>query len=619
MNSGAAHRPWTAAEVAAAGRTPDQVHMAGNRLYWTESRPDEGGRVSLMQARPGTTPIEILPAPFSARSRLLEYGGGAFAVGSGALWFVNDPGQDLYRLDLADGAVPQRIWTAGCDRFGDLNWDAAHARLLAVREAADGRLSLVAFDADGLTELAAGADFYANPRVSADGHALLFIAWDAPHMPWDAAALYRAVLVDGRPQDVRRIAGGPDRSVCQAEFDARGDIVLLGETDGWWTPLRWHDGAPHRLWSEPVECGFPRWQAGMRQLALLNDGRIVWIATRQGRRQLMLFEPARATVVALDLPWTEYASLTASGQTLACIAAAPDRRWEVMTLSLDPVRTTVCSDAPPLPAGRWISRPQWLAFRSGEREAYGHFYAPSPRGEDTGALPPLLVRGHGGPTSRAVTAMEPRTQFWTSRGFAVLDVDYRGSTGYGQAYRQALDGRWGEADVADCVAGADFLVATGAVDGGRCVISGSSAGGLTVLGALAFHERFAAGGCYYGIGDLAALAQDTHKFEAHYLDRLVGPWPAAEAIYRARSPRFHADRVRAPVIFFQGAEDRVVPPAQCREMARLLRENGVAAEYHEFPGEGHGFRRAETVIACLEAEAAFYARILSGKHASAAL
>ncbi|HMM45138.1 MAG TPA: prolyl oligopeptidase family serine peptidase [Candidatus Macondimonas sp.] len=613
MNGAVTCRPWTATEVASAGRTPDQVHRSGDRLYWSESRPDEGGRVSLMQARPGETPVEILPAPFSARSRLLEYGGGAFAVGGGALWFVSDPGQDLYRLDLADGAVPQRIWTGGPDRFGDLYWDAAHARLLAVREAADGRLSLVAVDTGGLTELAAGADFYANPRVSVDGRALLFIAWDAPHMPWDAAALYRAILVGGRPCDVQRIAGGPGRSVCQAEFDARGDIVLLGETDGWWTPLRWHDGALHRLWPEPVDCGFPRWQAGMRQLALLDDGRIVWVATSRGQRQLMVFEPIAATVAALDLPWTEYAGLTAWGLQLACIAAAPDRRWEVIALSLDPARSTVCSDAPPLPAGVCVSSPQWLAFRSGEGEAYGHFYAPAPRRGDTGALPPLLVRGHGGPTSRATTALEPRTQFWTSRGFAVLDVDYRGSTGYGQAYRQALDGRWGEADVADCVAGADFLVATGAVDGARCVISGSSAGGLTVLGALAFHERFAAGGCYYGIGDLAALAQDTHKFEAHYLDSLVGPWPAAEAIYRARSPRFHAGRIRAPVIFFQGAEDRVVPPAQCREMARLLRENGIAADYHEFPGEGHGFRRAETVIACLEAEAAFYARVLSSK------
>ncbi|MGB7290394.1 MAG: prolyl oligopeptidase family serine peptidase, partial [Candidatus Macondimonas sp.] len=228
-----------------------------------------------------------------------------------------------------------------------------------------------------------------------------------------------------------------------------------------------------------------------------------------------------------------------------------------------------------------------------------------------GTLPPLMVRGHGGPTSRAVTALEPRIQFWTSRGFAVLDVDYRGSTGYGQAYRQALDGRWGEADVTDCVAGARHLASTGHVDGARCVISGSSAGGYTVLCALAFHRLFAAGACYYGIGDLAALAQDTHKFEAHYLDSRVGPWPAAAAVYQARSPRWHARQITAPVIFFQGLEDRVVPPAQCRDMVQALREKGIDTECHEFPGEGHGFRRAETIAACLTAEVAFYASLFA--------
>jgi dipeptidyl aminopeptidase/acylaminoacyl peptidase len=348
----------------------------------------------------------------------------------------------------------------------------------------------------------------------------------------------------------------------------------------------------------------------MRQLAVLEDGRIAWIATRHGQRQLLLFDPVRSSVSPLDLPWTEYASLSGAGDRLACIAAAPDRRPAVIDITFDPVQATTHSQEPMLSGGVWISRPQWLTFPNGEGEAFGHYYPPRPSGENISARPPLLVRGHGGPTSRAITALEPRIQFWTSRGYAVLDVDYRGSTGYGQSYRRALDGRWGEADITDCVAGADFLAATGRIDGRRCVISGSSAGGLTVLGALVFHDRFAAGACYYGIGDLAALAQDTHKFEAHYLDSLVGPWPAAAALYRARSPCFHVQRITAPVIFFQGLDDRVVPPAQCREMFGLLRENGIAAQYHEFAGEGHGFRRAETIAACLAAEADFYAHVL---------
>lgn len=609
-------RVWMPEDVARAGCTPDQVGWLGDRLFWSESRPHQSGRTTVMSAATGAAAAECLPAPFSARSRLLEYGGGAFTLGGGALWFVNDPGQDLYRIDPFDAGRAQRVWQAGTDRFGDLQWDAAHHRLLAVREQVDGRLSIVALGRHGLETLASGADFYANPRVSADGHTLIFIAWDMPHMPWESAALYRADLVDGMPRQVRQIAGGPDRSVCQAEFDTQGGVVLLGEVNGWWNPLRWHDGALHNLWARPIECGFPRWQADMRQLAILEDGRVAWIATQQGQRRLLLLDPATAAATPLDLPWTEYASLSGMGDRLACVAAAPDRRPEVIRISLDPASATACSSAPALPPGIPVSRPQWLAFPSGEGEAFGHYYLPPPGSPSAGNPPPLLVRGHGGPTSRAVTALEPRTQFWTSRGYAVLDVDYRGSTGYGQAYRKALDGRWGEADVADCVAGADFLVSTGRVDGRRCVITGSSAGGLTVLGALAFHDRFAAGGCYYGIGDLAALAHDTHKFEARYLDSLVGPWPDAEPVYRARSPQYHAGKIKAPVIFFQGLEDRVVPPAQCRAMVCALRDNGVEAVYHEFAGEGHGFRRAETVIACLTAEAAFYARLLATDRAA---
>lgn len=602
-------RPWTPEDVARAGRTPDQVQLVGKRVFWSESRPAEGGRVSLLSAEPGRAPVECVPTPFSARSRLLEYGGGAFTVGGGGLWFVNDPGQDIYRIDLmASEGRPMQVWTAAGDRFGDLQWDAVHGRLLAVREEAGGRISVVALGPHGLQELASGADFYANPRVSPDGRWLLYLAWNAPHMPWDSAALYRTALVEGRAQAIEHLVGGLGRAVCQAEFDAHGGIVLLGEVDGWWNPLRWLAGSLHNLWPQPVDCGFPRWQANMRQLAALDDGRVAWVVTRRGQRQLMLLDHHGA--MALDLPWTEYASLVSAGTMLACVAAAPDRRPEVVHLTLDPPRATVCSMPEPMPAGVGISLPQWLVFPSGEGESFGHYYPPLSGGNPTGTLPPLMVRGHGGPTSRAVTALEPRIQFWTSRGFAVLDVDYRGSTGYGQAYRQALTGCWGEADVADCVAGARFLAATGRADGGRCVISGSSAGGYTVLCALAFHRLFAAGGCYYGIGDLEALAQDTHKFEAHYLDSLVGPWPAAAAVYRARSPRGHARQITAPVIFFQGLEDRVVPPAQCRDMVQALRENGIEAESLEFPGEGHGFRRAETLATCLSAEANFYARIL---------
>ena len=612
MNSPYPHglRPWTPAEVARAGRMPDQVQLFGGRAYWSETRPAEGGRVSLLSAEPGRAPVECLPTPFSARSRLLEYGGGAFTVGGGGLWFVNDPGQDLYRIDLmAAEQRPIQVWAAAGDRCGDLQWDAAHGRLLAVREEAGGRISVVALGPHGLQELAGGADFYANPRVSPDGRWLLYLAWDAPHMPWDAAALYRTALSEGRSQAPEHLVGGPGQAVCQAEFDAFGGIVLLGEVDGWWNPLRWHEGGLHNLWPQPVDCGFPRWQANMRQLAVLDDHRIVWVATHHGRRQLMLLDEQGAR--ALDLPWTEYASLVGTAMTLACVAAAPDRRPEVVRITLDPLRATACSMPEPLPAGVGISLPQWLAFPNGEGEAFGHYYPPLAGGNPAGSLPPLMVRGHGGPTSRAVTALEPRIQFWTSRGFAVLDVDYRGSTGYGQVYRQALAGRWGEADVADCVAGARYLASTGQVDGARCVISGSSAGGYTVLCALAFHRLFAAGACYYGIGDLAALTQDTHKFEAHYLDRLVGPWPEIAAVYQARSPRWHARQITAPVIFFQGLEDRVVPPAQCRDMVQALRENGIHTECHEFPGEGHGFRRAETIAACLTAEVAFYASLFA--------
>ena len=602
------------------------VTLDSGRIGWLEGRPAEGGRNVLVRADEAGRAVDVTPAPFNVRSRVHEYGGGAYAVSGDHVWFSNFEDGRVYMQ--AGTAAPAPLTAEGPARFADLTVDRGRRRLLAVREMhGDGAppvndLVAISIDDGSVRTIASGHDFFAAPAPSPDGTRLAWLAWDQPDMPWDAAALWLAELDgDGVPGAPFRIVGGSGRSAFQPAWSPDGALWCVTDPDGWWNLHRWRDGEFRCMYRAENEFGKPLWQLGTTTFGFDADGRVVCTWRSDGAWRLGRLDP-NSRLTEIPSPWTSIDSLVVAGSTAAFIGGTPDRSAAVVSLDLDSGQSRVhrTSSALSIDASM-LSRPEALTFPTdGDNEvAHGFYYPPCNAScrAPVGELPPLLVMSHGGPTGATSDTLNPATQFWTSRGFAVLDVDYRGSTGYGRAYRERLYGEWGVVDVEDCVAGALHLAETGRADRERLAIRGGSAGGYTTLAALTFHDAFRAGASYYGISDLEVLAADTHKFEARYLDRLVGAWPADRDIYRARSPLHHASRLRCPIIFFQGLDDRVVPPNQAELMVDALDRQGLPVACLTFEGEGHGFRQAGTLRRCLEAELLFYARVFGFEPADA--
>jgi dipeptidyl aminopeptidase/acylaminoacyl peptidase len=622
--------PVSAALAACGSRRTGLLQAAGEAVYWSESRPEEHGRQAIVRAGPDGVREDILPAPYSARSRVHEYGGGEFLVADGTVYFVNDKDQQVYALE--PGRQPRRLTDAPGTRFADFAHDGVRNRLVAVAEthapAERGahslpRNTLVAIALAGgargrLTELAAGRDFYASARLSPDGTQLAFLAWDLPDMPWDSATLFIArIRGDGILGRAKRIAGGNGSATFQPEWGPDGNLYFAWDETGWGCLYRWDgerlsrvDGAPRaELWRS-------QWAFGMRCFALASDGSFVAAYCERGFPLLksgQTKDGQRASLPALKMEAARIEDPVAVGNGFAALVSPPMAMPAVMRLGRGRLQPLV----PPLPAEiepACISRGRVCAFRNAHREqVFGVHYAPSspqyqgPRG----TLPPALVLAHGGPTAMTDAGLKMRVQYYTSRGFAVLDVNYGGSTGFGRAYRERLDGRWGVVDVADCAAGARFLAREGLADARKIAIAGGSAGGYTTLMALATTDAFAAGASHYGISDLGLLMEHTHKFESGYLHRLLGTTPDRwKAACAERSPLSLIDGIKAPVILFQGLDDKVVPPEQSRLIVEKLKSRGIEVAYHEFPGEAHGFRKAETIIAVLEAELAFLQSVL---------
>lgn len=607
-----------------------QPWVDGDDAYWVEGRPAEDGRTVVVRRAADGTTSDLTPPPFDARSQVHEYGGGAYAVAGGTVVFSHRADGRLYRLDpgVED---PVAITPAGPFRYGDLSVDTARRRFLAIREdhGADGQpvAAIVAVPLDGDRDpevLYQGPDFITSPRLSPDGRTLAWLEWDHPDMPWDATRLRVASMADDGtlgPSDLA--AGGPEESISQPEWSPEGVLHLISDRSGWWNLYRLVDG-PRLEPLAPMDAEFadPAWVLGASSYAFLPDGSIAAIAHREGRDRIIHIAPGRL-VGEVGSPFTELAGLRAGAAIVLAIAGSPTE--DAAVIALDPATlaptgvlrrsSTVSVD----PAS--IARPEPITFPSTDgRMAHALYYPPTndraigPLGE----RPPLVVRSHGGPTAHASTSLDLDLQLFTSRGIAVVDVDYGGSSGYGRAYRQELDGAWGVVDVDDCVAAARFLVARGDVDPERLAIEGGSAGGYTTLAALAFRDVFAAGISAYGIGDLETLARDTHKFEARYMDRLVGPYPAMAERYRQRSPVHYLDEVSCPVLVLQGAEDRVVPPAQAEAIVAALRANGIPHAHRTFAGEGHGFRGAAAIREATEARLAFLGAVFGFEPAGVA-
>jgi dienelactone hydrolase len=605
--------------------TAEQVGLAspwldGGSAWWTESRPLEGGRVTLMRRRAGSAAMEVTPPPFNLRTRVHEYGGRGFVASGDLVLGSAFADQRLWRLDGAPRALTP-VSDAAL-RYAEPVLDAARGRVLAVREDHRGQgephNALVAVPLEGESDegavLDGRHDFVAYPRPSPDGRRLAWVSWDHPDLPWDGTSLWVADLdARGLPAEPVRVAGGRQESVLQPEWAAAGTLYFLSDRGGWWNLHRWQGGEALPVCPMEAELGGPLWQLGARWYELVDARTAVGIVTRNGLGELVRLDLAAGTATRLELPFVDYAGASGRGDRVLVQALAAEAPAELILLESASGKYERVANAGELALGPGnVARPEPVTFASaGGRQAHALYYAPTNADyrAEAGERPPLIVRSHGGPTGRASPALNLQIQYWTSRGFAVADVDYGGSTGYGRAYRQLLDGQWGVVDVEDCVAAARHLVGAGKADPARLAIRGGSAGGYTTLCALTFHDTFRAGASYYGVGDLETLARDTHKFESRYLDRLVGPWPESRDLYRTRSPLQHVDRLARPVVFLQGQNDKVVPPNQAELMVEALRQKGLPVAYIAFAGEGHGFRKAETIEAALEAERAFFCRI----------
>jgi dipeptidyl aminopeptidase/acylaminoacyl peptidase len=606
--------PITPALAASGAVRIGGVKLDGGDVYWSEGRPAEHGRNAIVRRRADGRTEDVTPPDFNVRSRVHEYGGGAFTVHEGTLYFVSDADQRIWRQ--GPGAAPVPLTPAGKARHADLEIDAARARLVCVREEHNGSEpinTIVAVPLAGgeAQTLVSGADFYASPRVAGDR--LAYLSWDHPRMPWQGTDLWLAPLdAPGRPGAAEKLAGGPRESIFQPAFSPDGVLHFVSDRTGWWNLYR----APgEALWPVEAEVGLAQWVFGQSTYGWVGEGVIACAFQQAGTWRLALLDGGARTVV--DLPLTELGYLQAAPGRAVFVGGsptAPAAIWEVSLADGRPAARRLHQPAGPVLDEATLARPEAVTFPSASGAiAHGLFYPPHNPGwkAPDGERPPLIVVSHGGPTAAASSGLNLNLQFWTSRGFAVLDVNYRGSTGYGRAYREALDGLWGIADVEDCAAGARWLVERGSADGNRLAIRGGSAGGYTTLAALAFTEVFRAGASYYGVSDLEALARDTHKFESRYLDSLIGPYPERQDLYRERSPINHADRLSCPVIFFQGLEDKVVPPDQARRMVAALESKGLPVAYVTFPQEQHGFRSAETIARALEAELAFYTQVFA--------
>ncbi len=605
-----------------------QVQFDDDDIYWIELRPSEGGRHVVVRHSPDGGLTDITPAQFNARTRVHEYGGGDYVVADGTVYFSNFADQKLYRQPL--NSLPESIVTtsnqnAGDDgevRYADAIVDKTRNRLVCVREdhtdpnrEAVNSLAAISLATGDTRVLASGNDFYSSPRINTDGSKLAWLTWNHPNMPWDGCELWVAdITSNGSLANKQQVVGSLHESIFQPEWAPDGVLHFVSDQSGWWNIYRANaDGSIERVCEMDAEFGLPQWIFGMSTYAFETADRIVCTYAEKGIWHLGVIDAKSRKLEKIDTEYSDISFLQAGPGLAVFRAGAPAQSYAIIELDLRTRQSKILRRANniQIDAG-YISEPQAIEFPTEEgKTAYGFFYPPKNRDfvAPENERPPLLVKSHGGPTAATPAAFSPSIQYWTSRGIGVLDVNYGGSTGYGRRYRERLNDKWGIVDVDDCVNGALHLVAQARADNERLMIDGGSAGGYTTLCALTFRDVFRAGASHFGVSDAEALAKETHKFESRYLDRLIGPYPERRDLYFERSPINFTDRLSCPVIFFQGLEDKVVPPNQAEVMVEALRKKGLPVAYVAFEGEQHGFRKAVNIRRSLDGELYFYSQV----------
>ena len=597
-----------------------QIALDGEEIYWSEMRPTEGGRNVVVRCCVDGSTVDVTPPPFNVRTRVHEYGGGAFSLHKGTVYFSNFVDQLVYRQKA--GGDPEPLTASTELRYADGIVDELHGRMICVREdhTDEGREpvnALVSFSLDGDdngTVIASGCDFYSSPRLSPDSCRLAWLQWNHPNMPWDGNELCIAHRnSNGSLGRATRIAGGPNESILQPEWSPDGRLYFISDRTGWWNLYRWNDGAVQPLCPRDAEFGQPAWLFGMSSYAFEARDSLLCVYAEEGRQGLARLDTKTLALQPIDTAYTSISGLRVSPSCAVFVAGSPASPSVLAKLDLQTEEIEVLRRSSSIEVDDgYLSIPQPMSFRTEDKlTAHAFYYAPMNRdfAAPPDERPPLLVKSHGGPTSAASTNFNPVIQYWTSRGFAVLDVNYGGSTGYGRAYRNRLRGQWGVVDVDDCVNGALYLVEQDLVDAERLVIDGGSAGGYTTLCALTFRDVFKAGASLYGLSDLTIFVGDTHKFESRYLDSLIGPYPICRDLYQKRSAINFIDQLSCPVIFLQGDEDKIVPPNQAQLMVDALHRKGLPVAYLLFAGEQHGFRQSRNIKRALDAEFYFFARV----------
>jgi dipeptidyl aminopeptidase/acylaminoacyl peptidase len=591
----------------------------GDDLYWTEQRPTEAGRLVIVR-RSGGAVTDVTPEGYNARTRVHEYGGGQYAVSGGTVWFTNFSDQRMYRQERDADPVP--ITPDADIRHADLLVDPARGRIFSVREdhstgAAQPVNTLVAVDWQGRREaitVAEGNDFYSSPRLSPGGDRLAWLTWNHPNMPWDGTELWVGELdTEGRVKSARQVAGGRSESIYQPEWSPAGELYFVSDRNDWWNLYRVRGETEDPVCRRAAEFGAPQWNFGMTSYAFLDGAEIVCLYSETGGTKLGRVDTREGTIKQIDLLYTSLSNLVLSARRVAMVAASPTLSERILVVDVDTGAQEVVKVSNParIDPG-YLSTPQAIEFPTeGGLTAHALYYAP--KNKDYEAPPhertPMVVHCHGGPTDSVSSSFNLEYQYWTSRGFAIVDVNYGGSSGYGRAYRQRLNGNWGVVDVDDCINAARYLVKRDVVDAERLAISGGSAGGFTTLVALTKRDFFNAGASHFGIGDLVTFVKETHKFESRYLDTLIGPYPEREDLYRDRSAVNFADDLNCPVILFQGLEDKVVPPSQAEEFVAVCEKKNLPYAYLPFEGEQHGFRQDKNIRRSIEGELNFYSRI----------
>ncbi|NEP02187.1 MAG: S9 family peptidase [Symploca sp. SIO2E9] len=620
--------PITAEMIVAGTIGLGSITLDGENVYWIEGRAAEAGRSVIVRRTTEGTIADFTPSSFSARTCVHELGGGTFIVKNGTVYFSNFADQRLYQQ--TPDSEPQPLTPEANQRYADAVIDSQRQRLICVREDHTDKgnepvntlVTINLNNGEDVQVIASGSDFYSSPRLNPDNSQLAWLSWNHPNMPWDGTQLWVAPIgEDGSLGEAECIAGGVEESIFKPEWSPDGTLYFISDRSGWWNLYRRRTKGIEPLFPISAEFGLPQWVFGMSTYGFESEHRLICTYSQEGISKLASIDLQKKQLEVIETPYTSISSLQVALGKAVFIAGSATEPTAVVQMDLTNRQISVLKRSSELQIDRrYLSTPEAIAFPTENGlKAYGFFYPPQNSDYTSPAQekPPLIVKSHGGPTASTSSTFNLKIQYWTSRGFGFLDVNYGGSTGYGREYRQRLQGNWGIVDVDDCSNGAKYLAEKGKVDGERLAIVGGSAGGYTTLAALTFTDVFKAGASYYGISDLEILAKETHKFESRYLDGLIGPYPESKDIYEARSPIHFTDKLSCPVIFFQGLEDKIVPPNQAEMMVEALKAKGLPVAYVAYEGEQHGFRRAENIKRTLEGELYFYSQVFGFELAEA--